>query len=447
MRPVYVVGHKNPDTDSIASAVGYAWKLGPELDAEVLPARTGPLNDQTAWLLERLGIEAPVKLTDAAPQFGWTARHLPATSPHTPLGEVWEMLRHTQSVCPVVDADERPMGLVTPLSVFSLLRSMLPDGADPASVRLLDLLSRPVIDAADRGVPAFPSRMSIRDGIQRVLRDEHDDFWVVDDDGRYVGVCRKPELLSPERLRLVLVDHNGAGQSVGSLDEAVVLEVVDHHRLENLPTRLPIRFTVEPVGSTSTIVWNQIARTRRTLPPAFAALLLAGVFSDTLILTSPTTTQADRDAADALGRIAFGAGSPLAGETSDSFGKALLGAGAGLDARPPSELVRKDLKVYEAGGLTFAACQVEVADEPDLSGHLPALRAALAEMCDQAGYDFAVLMITEVVTSRSTLVLHAPPPALEELPFVRLEDGTLDAPGVVSRKKQLLPEVLALLER
>jgi manganese-dependent inorganic pyrophosphatase len=447
MRPIYVVGHKNPDTDSIASAIGYAWKLGPEVEGEVLAARTGPVNDQTAWVLERLRIEAPVKLTDAAPQFGWTAKRLDAVTPERPLREAWDVLHRTHTVCPVVDPEGKPLGLITPLSVFELLRSFIPDGADPGSASLADLMARPAIDAADRGVPSFVGRTSIRDGIQRVLRDEHDDFLVVDDEGRYLGISRKPDLMSPERLRLVLVDHNGAGQSVGSLDEADIIEVVDHHRLENLPTRLPIRFTVEPVGSTSTIVWNQISRTRRELPSSLAGLLLAGIYSDTLMLTSPTTTQGDRDAVDALCRLAFAPGSALEGDKPEDFGKALLRAGAGLDARPPEELVRGDLKVYEAGKFKFGASQVEVADEPDLSAHLDRLRKALAELCAEKEFDFAVLMITEVVVSASKIVVHHPPPVLEELPYLRLADGTLDAPGVVSRKKQLLPTILALLER
>lgn len=445
MLPVYVVGHKNPDMDSIASAIGYAWKLQFETEGEVLPARAGAINDQSAWALTQLGLPVPVQVTDAAPQFGWATRTLPAVAPDAPLREAWDVLQQTHSVAPVVDGDRKPIGLVSPLSVFELLRSCIAKGN--GSMTLKELLDRPSREACDSNVPSFLSRTSIRDGIQRVLRDEHDDFWVVDDDGRYEGICRKPDLLKPERMRLVLVDHNGAGQSVGSLDEADVIEVVDHHRLENLPTRLPIRFTIEPVGSTSTLVWRQITATRREVPPAIAGVLLAGVLSDTLVLTSPTSTRRDREAVGTMSEIAFMKGSPLAGHDVESFGKALLRAGAGLDTKPPDELVRSDLKEYTAGGLKFGAAQVEVADEPDLTPFLGPLRKSLAALCEERGFDFAVLMITELVTSGSRVLIHHPPPALEELPYRRLSDGTLDAPGVVSRKKQLLPEILALLER
>ena len=447
MSTIYVLGHQNPDTDSIASAIAYAWKLSFEHGGDVVAARTGPVNGQTAWLLERLGVQPPMLLTDAAPQFGGAARNLPTVAPERPLREAWDILHDTGSVAPVVGADGRPWGLITGQSVFELVRGMVATKAGGVDAKLSELLEVPCGEAADSTAPSFLARSRIRDGIDKVLRDEHDDFWVVDDDGSYVGVCRKPDLLNPERMQLVLVDHNASGQSVGSLEEAVVVEVLDHHRLENLPTHLPIRFHVEPVGSTSTLVWHRVETCGQPIPPSIAGLLLAGIISDTLLLQSPTTTQRDRNALENAARHAFAPGSPLEGETVASFGATVLRAGAGLDAKTPKEVVTGDLKVYESKGLKFGAAQVEVADEPDISSHVEPLRAALAALCEERGFDFAVLMITEVVGGWSQILLHAPPPALEELPYPRLADGTLEAKGVMSRKKQLLPAILALLER
>jgi manganese-dependent inorganic pyrophosphatase len=200
------------------------------------------------------------------------------------------------------------------------------------------------------------------------------------------------------------------------------------------------------VGSTSTLVAERIQESGLSAPPTQAGLLLAGMLSDTLILASPTTTDRDRRTAEVLARWAFVGGGPLAGETIDSFGRELLQAGAGLVSRDPEAVVNGDLKVYEEGRQKFAISQVEVTDHLELADHLEGLRGALETLRKEHGLDFAMLMITDVVAGSSRLVLQSAPPALDELPFPHLPDGTLDAKGVVSRKKQLLPTVLALLE-
>jgi len=179
-----------------------------------------------------------------------------------------------------------------------------------------------------------------------------------------------------------------------------------------------------------------------------AGALLAGLLSDTLILTSPTTTPRDKDAAERLARWAFVGGSPLKGETIESYGKAILSAGAGLSNRKPAEIVSNDIKLYEAGGFKFAIAQAEVTDLVQLSDHLEPLTKALNDLRDKRGLDFAMLLITDVVRGSSTLITSSnAAPVLNDLPYPPLPDGTRDAPGVVSRKKQLLPVVLGLLER
>jgi manganese-dependent inorganic pyrophosphatase len=278
------------------------------------------------------------------------------------------------------------------------------------------------------------------------LRTERNDFWVVDDDGRYLGVCRQPDLLNPPRLKVVLVDHNEIGQSIGSLDEADLIEVLDHHRLGNPPTWLPIRFQVEPVGSTSTLVSERIEESGLSAPPAIAGLMLAGLLADTLRLTSPTTTERDHQAAERLSRWAFVGGSPLEGEGLDSFGKAVLEAGAGLAARDPDTIVTGDLKVYEATGMKFGIAQVEVTDLLKMPDYLDVLRSALDRLREKRGLDFSMLMVTDVVDASSRIITRNEPLVFEDLPYKRLADGTWEARGVVSRKKQLLPTVLALLE-
>jgi manganese-dependent inorganic pyrophosphatase len=205
---------------------------------------------------------------------------------------------------------------------------------------------------------------------------------------------------------------------------------------------------VDVVGSTSTLVSELTAEAGLSAPPEIAGALLAGLLSDTLILTSPTTTDRDKAAAERLARWAFVGGSPLKGETIESFGKAVLSAGAGLSNRKPEEVVSTDIKPFEAGGFKFAVAQAEVTDMMQLSDHLPPLINALDALKDKRGLDFAMLLITDVVRGSSRLITTSnPPPILADLPYPPLPDGTLDAPGIVSRKKQLLPAVLGLLER
>jgi manganese-dependent inorganic pyrophosphatase len=183
------------------------------------------------------------------------------------------------------------------------------------------------------------------------------------------------------------------------------------------------------------------------MPPALAGALLAGLLADTLILTSPTTTPRDKQAAERLARWAFVGGSPLKGETIASYGKAVLSAGAGLSNRKPEEIVSNDIKLYEAGGFKLAIAQVEVTDLVQLAEHLAPLTKALDELKDKRGLDFVMLLVTDIVRASSRLILSSQaPPILDNLPYPPLPDGTRDAPEVVSRKKQLLPVVLGLLE-
>lgn len=446
MSKIFVVGHLNPDTDAIASAVGYAWYRSNREGEEVIPARAGPINPQTAWALDRLGLKAPEFLSDASPRFVSVARRFDTVTPDRPLQDAWMIANRTGTVAPVVDDEGKPYGLISGFSLFRTLSQSLGDHPDRDDMNLSELFLMPSGEAADREVPKFQSSARIRDALPAILRAERNDFWVVDAQGSYVGVCRQRDLLNPPRIRLILVDHNEVGQSIGSLDEADLLEVLDHHRLDNPPTRLPIRFRVDPVGSTSTLVAERILDAGLGAPPALAGLLLAGLLSDTLLLTSPTTTDRDRSVAETLGRWAFIGGSPLEGETIESFGKALLQAGAGLTTRNADEVVSGDLKLYDSAGHHFGIAQVEVTDLVGVDDYLTQLSNALNSLMEQRGLDFAMLMITDIVEGSSRILMQEAPPILQELPYKPLPDGSLEARGVVSRKKQLLPVILALLE-
>jgi manganese-dependent inorganic pyrophosphatase len=442
---VYVVGHVNPDTDSIASAMGYAWLLQDQ-GTSAIAARAGQLNPQTTWVLHHLGIEPPVLLSDASPRFSTIAHRLNTAAPEHPLREVWGIANRTGGVAPIVESDGKPFGLVSVISLFEFLSRTVGSHPRREEMRIGELMDMPGREACDTGVPQFPANGRVRDALNRIMREERNEFWVVDENGRYAGICRQREALNPPRLQLILVDHNEPGQAIGAIDEADILEVVDHHRLGNTSTRTPIRFTVDVVGSTSTLIVERINDAGLSAPPELAGLLLAGVLSDTLILTSPTTTPRDHAAAERLARWAFVIGSPLAGETVQSYGEKVISAGTGLATRSADEIAGADLKLYEAGGFNFGVAQVEVTNLVELDEHKDRLQEALIKLRDAKGLNFAMLMVTDVVRGSSRLLLTSDVPALGGLPYAKLPDGTLRAQGVVSRKKQLLPALLGALE-
>lgn len=441
---IFVVGHINPDTDSIASAMGYAWLLRERDKLDAVAARAGALNAQTSWVLKTLNIEVPFLLTDASPRFESVMQRLDSLTPDAQLGIAWTLASKTGGIAPVINEDGTPYGLINGLSLFKYFSEIL--GPRPGDTTVREMMSAQCKDAANTDVPKFTANAHIRDSLNKILRSEFDDYWVVDENGLYLGIARQKNILNPPRLKIILVDHNEPRQSINALEEAELLEILDHHRLGNPYTHQPIRFTVDVVGSTSTLVTEQTVEAGLSAPPSLAGALLAGLLSDTLILTSPTTTPRDHAAAEKLARWAF-VGS-MKGETIESFGKNLLSAGAGLSHRKPEEIVSTDIKAYEAGGFKLAIAQAEVTDLMQLEEHLESLTKALDDLRDKRGLDFAMLLITDVVRGTSRLMISSNyPPILNDLPYPPLPDSTRDAPGVVSRKKQLLPVVLGLLEK
>ena len=447
MSKTYVIGHINPDTDTIAAAVGYAWLLNERDDSSITAARAGTLNKQTAWVLKHLELDAPILLNDASPRFETLVRRLDTTTPDTPLREAWAIASRTGGVAPVVDTEGKPFGLITGGSIFAYMGEVVGAHSKKQEMKIADLLDAPCREACNMDVPKLKANGRIRDSISRLLRYEGDNFFVINENGVYKGVCRQRDALNPPRIKIILVDHNEARQALAHLEEAELIEILDHHRLGNPSTHIPIRCMVDIVGSTSTLVSEKMEEAGLSAPPKIAGLLLAGLLSDTLILTSPTTTERDEKAAKRLGRWAFVHGGPLKSETVQTYGEQILSAGAGLSSRTPEEIVSTDMKLYDGGNYRFAVAQAEVTDLQQLAKHLENLKVALEDLRSKKAVDFAMLMVTDVVRGSSQLLIVNEPPELNDLPYPRQPDGTRLAKGVVSRKKQLLPGVLGLLER
>jgi manganese-dependent inorganic pyrophosphatase len=439
-RSIFVVGHKNPDTDTIASAIGYAW-LRRERDGEdTVAARAGSLNVQTTFALNYFRMETPVLLEDASPRFFTIMHRVKPVSPESPLSEAWRLSAESERAVPVVDADCNTVGMVSGLSVFRYLSGHL----DMADAPFRALIGVPCGEACDTAVPRFNVNDRISDYLHQVTNTERDDFWVVDGSGKYVGTCTRADMLHPPRVRLILVDHNEASQAVNGLGEADVLEVLDHHRLATINTTMPIAFHVDTVGSCSTLVAERMRMARLTPPSGVAGMLLSGLLADTLIFRSPTTTPRDRASATWLSWMAFGV--EEAEVRLQDYGQELMQAGADLSGRSAEDIVTADSKSFTSGPVRFSVAQVEVTNFEMLMDRLDDVRKALRAVQDQRNYDFSVLMVTDIVQNNSLLVGVGNSRYLERLPFSRKGEGLWDMPGVVSRKKQLLPTLLGMLQ-
>jgi manganese-dependent inorganic pyrophosphatase len=447
--PIYVVGHKNPDTDTVVSAIGYAWLLRERDKLDAQPARAGQLNPQTSFALRTFKVEPPAVLADASPRFGSVARAIEPLTPDRPLQEAWALVARTGRVAPVVDGERRPIGLITGASVFNFLSAhagQVQESPDALNqMPFGQVLAMPCGRAGEADVPRFDAGARIKDSLPRILRDERDTFWVVEDNDCYVGVCFKADLLRPPRLRLILIDHNETTQAISGLDEAELLEVLDHHRLANPPTHMPIAFHVDPVGSSSTLVAERAMRSGLAVPRSIAGALLSGLLSDTLVLKSPTTTARDRVAAVQLATWAFPDQADPYRAMLD-YGWQLLQAGAGLESRSIESIVSGDYKEYDAAGLHFGVAQVEVTDLLEIEARLDDVRAALCDMEKNRNLHFAGLLVTDIVGGTSRLLLCGDSHYLDGLPYARRADGTFEMPGVLSRKKQLLPAILSALQ-
>ncbi|MCJ7694462.1 MAG: DHH family phosphoesterase [Anaerolineaceae bacterium] len=443
---VYVIGHINPDTDSIAAALGYSWLLNERDGVQTIAARAGAINRQTAFVLKALALDPPLLLTDASPRFESVMRRLDVVTPEKPVNEAWKILNRTGGLAPIVNLDGTPFGLITGHSLFEFMSRVMGPHPKNKEMTLTEMLEIPCREAAETNIPKYQASTRIKDVLNRLLRDELDEFWVVDEQSRYLGICRQRDLLNPPRLKLILVDHNESQQALASLEEAELIEILDHHRLGNPTTYEPIRFNADIVGSTSTLISEEIEEIGLSAPPKLAGLLLAGLLSDTLNLSSPTTTERDKLAANRLGRWAIVTGSPIENETVSTFGQKVLEAGSGLTSQDPQTVVSSDMKIYEIANYKFAIAQAEVSDVYEIGEYIEPLREALEKLKEHHGLDFAMLMITDVVQASSRLIFAGAPPALDELPYRPLADGTRLADGVVSRKKQLLPIVFSLLE-
>lgn len=262
---------------------------------------------------------------------------------------------------------------------------------------------------------------------------------VVNDDGKLVGILSKSDVLKPVQTRLALVDHNELTQAVPGAEEVTITEIIDHHRLGAFNTAQPILFINEPVGSTCTIVADLFRREGLQPTPEIAGVMMSGLISDTLHLNGPTTTSKDA--------IILAWLSEIAGVDSKKLADEIFNSGSVILAHPPAKVVRSDFKIYEEDGVRFAVSQVEELGFGNFWQHAPSITAAVQELRDEERLTFAALLITDINTQNSLLIVKGSPEVIKRINYAPVDqDEIFDLPGIVSRKKQVIPYLTGLIK-
>jgi manganese-dependent inorganic pyrophosphatase len=537
MGPIYVSGHRNPDTDSIASAIGYA-ELKGRLDPrnEYVPVRLGECNSQTRWLLERSGAAEPRHL----PHIMVRARDVmqeafPVARLEEPVREAGRALAKADlELVPVVDGAGALVGVLTERAlarryirdslrtstleeaptqmsaVVNVLEGTLITGRertlsgrvwvyamDPtadsgisegdivvvgdrpdALLRVIELgaslvvLSNdaPVTEAAlaaaaerDTALVVSPldsyvcGRMVtlaapcsalmeadpltvppdfLLDDIAEQIKWLHYGAAVaVDASSRPVGLVTRSDLVSPTRRRVVLVDHAEQAQSVVGIAEAEIVEILDHHHIGSIETRVPVAATFDPVGSTSTLIVERFRAAGMEPSRAAAMMLLGAVLSDTVILNSPTTTERDHAVVHYL-EVVLALDAP-------ELGREMFEATADVSDLTAEEIVNQDAKRYQVrGDQEICIAQVEVVGDA-LSDRRPELLQALGRQRDSKELAMYALMITDVVAKGTEMLVAGDVQAVARSFGVDANDSTIELPGVMSRKKEVAPKLMA----
>jgi manganese-dependent inorganic pyrophosphatase len=539
MSEVLVIGHRNPDTDAICSAIGYAeFKRRTGLP-EAVAARCGDTNERIDFVLRSFGVSPPLFVADVSPKVrDVMQREVFSVAPQSTAAEALaRMDEHDLRILPVLDEEKRCQGM---LSLFKLSKFMFPAPNRPFDSRRVLSSLRNVAQTlggnlllehdADReedliltigamGLESFAERLehyplekllvvvgdrwdiqnlAIREGVRAMIvtggstvesktveaarRNKvslitcpHDTattaafcrasiavrhvvnekfetynenaslssikrgatasgyaaFPVLDAERRTVGILSKTDLLKKVDRRLILVDHNELSQAVQGAEDVEIMEIIDHHRIGALTTHQPILFRNEPVGSTCTIVADCFVRYGVELPPPIAGLLLAGLVSDTLNLTSPTAT--DRDA-EILRRL-----QEISGVNAKEFTEKLFASGSLLTLKPAPQAITTDCKEYKEDGVQFSVAQIEEVGFDNFWKRKSELLTALETYRGEHNYLFSALLVTDVDTQSSLLLVAGESKLAEQIHYPRVEPGVFEMRGVVSRKKQLLP--------
>ena len=539
-----IIGHKNPDTDSICSAIAYADLKSRTEEGCFVPCRAGELSSETKWVLRRFGLAQPRLIEDVSPQVRDTEiRRIQGVSGELTVREAWSIMRDKDiSTLPLTDAEGHLEGIVSlrdlaisqmdSLDTHELAKAETPyrciaetlegsvvvgdrnavmrDGyifvgaGDPEAIRAAihpgDLMlvsnrvgaQRTAIEcgagcivvcldsgispeihtlAMERGcvvittpfdtykaayfinqsVPVrhymvagglktFSLSTPLEDVLQVMGKTRFKYFPILDDDGLFYGVLSRRNILNRNRKRMILVDHNEKSQCVSGWEEAEIREIVDHHRVGGISTVSPIFFRNQPVGSTATIVWMMYRERGISIPADIAGAMCCAVLSDTLLFRSPTCTETDRQAAAEL--------AALAGENAETLADAMFEAGEDLEGKTAEEVLTQDYKVFTSGSRQIGIAQSMFYSASNRKKAMELTRPLLAGLRRDDALTCMYYLLTDIRTETSYVLMegeNARDILLEAFPGAEGAD-TVTLPGVVSRKKQFVPAVIAAMQ-
>ncbi len=541
-KPVYVIGHRNPDTDSICSAIGYA-HLKQAMGVNAVPARCGKVNNETKYALEYFKVEQPLLLTDLYPRVKDVALECKTVvRQHDTLRHLGEVMRKSelQSV-PVTDSNGELVGIVTvsdlakryflelglqslvdlrvryrdiiqateakvlvssdeneliegniiiasgsAFSTVSILNKkdivlvgdrspetllqFLECGISCLIVTMNSRIAPEVLEDAQRrkvfvlltpydtytvgrllnqcvpirrimhANPVCFRPMDLLSDIKGVMDEHRYRSYPVVENGKLVGLVSADEIMLPEREKVILVDHNERGQAIEGIEDAKIMEIIDHHRLGGIQTSEPIYTHQEPVGCTCTIVANMHWHRDIDLPPSIAGLLLSAIISDTVLFKSPTCTPYDKKTAEKLADIA--------GVDLKEYGLAMLRAGAGIGDKTPAEIAKNDLKEFKIGDYRIIVSQISVMDPKEILNIEDQIIDFMRENAEREGFDMHLLMATDILEEATYLLYAGSPKTLIGEAFKKDASGThVYLPGVMSRKKQIIPPLSEAVKR
>ena len=317
--------------------------------------------------------------------------------------------------------------------------SLIVSPYDSASTSWIIRTATHIDSLVDTEVKCFSAEDRIESVKRRIANSNDPLYMVTNEDKELLGVFSKSDILRPSRTRIALVDHNELGQAVNGAKQVQITEILDHHRLGNIPTDQPILFINRPVGSTCSII-AYLFRTRSLTPtPAMAGIMMSGIISDTLFLNSPTTTPLESELLDWL--------SPIAAISAEELAELIFSSGSVIINHTPEEVVCSDCKSYSDGDITYSVSQIEELGFANFWKHEDALDLALEAYRKKEGLLFSFLLVTDINTQDSLLVVAGSDEIKGQINYPQHgQNNIYDLAGIVSRKKQLIPYISTLLK-
>ncbi|HIX15599.1 MAG TPA: putative manganese-dependent inorganic diphosphatase [Candidatus Hungatella pullicola] len=543
-RKTIVIGHKNPDTDSICSAISYANLKAKITGEEYIPGRAGKVNEETQFVLNYFGVEAPMLIHNVKTQVKDVEyRKTTGVDRNLSLKNAWNLMQEANVVTiPAVTQDGMLEGLITvgdiAKSYMNVYDSSILSKANTQYKNIMETLEGAMIVGDDRDyfghgkvliAAANPDMMEYYiekgdlvilgnryesqlcaiemeadcivvcegaavsmtikklaqergchvmttpydtytaarlinqsmpisyfmkteglitfeeddyiDEIREVMTSKrHRDFPILGRDGKYKGMISRRNLLGARGKRLILVDHNEKGQAVEGVENAEILEILDHHRLGTVETVSPVFFRNQPVGCTATIVFQMYQENHVEIQPVIAGLLCSAIISDTLLFRSPTCTEADKEAAMKLAKTA--------GIDVEKYAASMFAAASNLKGKTDGEIFYQDFKRFGAGKVTFGVGQISSLNAEELEELQTRLIPYMAKAREEHGVNMMFFMLTNILTQSTTLLCEGQ--GAEQLIAAAFRNGEdypqtgnhcVYLPGVVSRKKQLIPAI------